>query len=198
MIHINKSLKNKQKISDFTDEELLRMYSENGDMTFFSELYKRYIPKVYGLCLKYLANVDNAKDAVMDIFQLLSKKINAYEIKNFNTWLFSVSKNHCLQIIRKEKQTIFVNIDDIAMENDDFFTLIDKEQSEEEISALEYCMQTLTIEQQKSVKLFYYENLSYADIVEQTGYILSKVKSYIQNGKRNLKSCIIKVLKTNQ
>jgi RNA polymerase sigma-70 factor (ECF subfamily) len=91
-----------------------------------------------------------------------------------------------------------VNIDDIAMENEDFFTLIDKEQSEEEITALKYCMETLTVEQQISVKLFYYENLSYADIVEQTGYILSKVKSYIQNGKRNLKSCIIKVLKTNQ
>lgn len=164
-------------------------------MAFFGELYKRYIPKIYGLCLKYLGNTESARDAVMDIYQLVSEKIRNYEIDNLNAWLYSVAKNHCLQVIRKEKRTIFVNIDDTSVETESFFTHTDEAQTPEEIAALEYCMNTLSEEQKTSVKLFFFEEKSYADIVEITGYALSKVKSYIQNGKRNLKTCILNILK---
>lgn len=187
-------MKNNNKISNLTDGELLQSYIESGDVTFFGELYRRFIPKVYGLCLKYLGEQEAARDAVMDIFANLTEKVRNYEINNFNTWLYSVAKNHCLQALRKDKQTIFVKIEDAFVENEDFFTLTDKPQSQEELAALDYCMGTLPEEQQLSVKLFFFEEQSYADIVEITGYALSKVKSYIQNGKRNLRSCVIKVL----
>lgn len=188
-------MKNNKKISELTNEELLQFYIESGDMAFFGELYRRYIPKVYGLCLKYLGEQEQARDAVMDIFTSLTEKVRNYEINNFNSWLYSVAKNHCLQLIRKDKHTINIKIEDAFVENEDFFTLTDKPQSQEEMVALEYCLGTLPEEQQKSIKLFFFEEQSYADIVDITGFALSKVKSYIQNGKRNLKSCIIKVLK---
>ena len=187
-------MKNKDKISDWTDEKLLQAFTESGDVAFFGELYRRYIPKVYGLCLKYLNNKEMARDTVMDIFAVLVEKVPHYEIKNFNTWLYSVAKNHCLHVIRKKKQTNFVNIEDAFVENEAIFTLTDKPQSDEEREALEYCLQTLSDEQRVSLNYFFYEDKSYADIVELTGFALSKVKSYIQNGKRNLRSCIIRVL----
>lgn len=187
-------MKNKPKITDLTNEELLRFFRIGGEMAYFAELYKRYLPKVYGLCLKYLGEQEMAKDAVMDVFQQLPEKIMQYEIDNFNSWLYSVVKNHCFQCIKKEKKNIFVNIDDGFVENDDFLTLTNKEQNEEEVNALEFCLETLNEEQKQSVKLFYFEEQSYADIVKITGYALSKVKSYIQNGKRNLKSCIMQKL----
>ncbi len=191
------SLKNSTEIVKLADEELLRLYIEQDDSACFGELYRRFIPKVYGLCLKYLGEQEAARDAVMDIYGQISEKVKQYEIANFNTWLYSVAKNHCLQVLRKEKKTIFVKMEDIAVENETFFTLTDKPQSQEELAALEYCLETLPDEQQKSVTLFYIDNCSYADIVELTGFALSKVKSYIQNGKRNLKSCIINYLKRN-
>ena len=187
-------MKNSRKISDLNNEELFQFFMESGEMAYFGELYKRYIPKTYGLCLKYLEDVETARDAVMEIYQLVSEKVRNYEIDNFNSWLYSVAKNYCLQVIRKEKRTIMVKIDDAFVENQDFFTQTDKPQSTEELAALEYCIKTLSEEQQKSVQLFYFEDKSYADIVELTGYALTKVKSYIQNGKRNLKSCILRVL----
>lgn len=190
-------MKNKTKITELTDKELLQLYTEQNDSACFGELYSRFIPKVYGLCLKYLGEKELACDAVMDIYGQISEKVKQYEIANFNTWLYSVAKNHCLQVIRKEKKTIFLKMDDVAVENEAFFTLTDKPQSQEELAALEYCLETLPMEQQKSVTLFYIDNCSYADIVELTGFALSKVKSYIQNGKRNLKSCIINYLKRN-
>lgn len=187
-------MKISHNIQQLSNEDLFNKFVETNDMAFFVELYKRYIPKIYGLCLKYLGNSDASRDAVMDIYQLISEKIRNYEIDNLNAWLYSVAKNHCLQVIRKEKRTIFVNIEDAVVENDAFFTHNDEARTPEEIAALEYCMNTLSEEQQISVKMFYFEDKSYADIVEITGYALGKVKSYIQNGKRNLKSCIIKIL----
>lgn len=189
-------MKNSHKIQNQSNEELLNKFVETKDMAYFGELYKRYIPKVYGLCLKYLANSEAARDAVMDIFQLVSEKIGNYAIDNLNAWLYSVAKNHCLQVIRKEKRIIFVNIEDSNVENDSFFNHTDEARTPEEFAALEYCMNTLSEEQKASVKLFYFEEKSYADIVDITGYALSKVKSYIQNGKRNLKTCILKILET--
>ena len=178
-------------ISKLTDEELLQIFQTGKDTDVFGELYKRYIPLTYGLCLKYLEDKEQAHDAVMDIFEGLMEKITQYEIKNFKTWLYSVAKNHCLQLLRKEKNIFFIKMEDAFMENEDNFTLIDKPQTEEEISALTYCIETLSGEQKISIQYFYIEEKSYADIVDLTGFTLNKVKSYIQNGKRNLKSCII-------
>ena len=185
----------KNKISQLTDEELLKIFQTKRDTDVFGELYKRYISLTYGLCLKYLEDKELAHDAVMDIFEALMEKMAQYDIKNFSSWLYSVAKNHCLQLLRKGKNISFVKMDDAFMENEELFTLIDKPQTEEEISALMYCIETLSGEQKTSIQYFYLEEKSYADIVELTGFALSKVKSYIQNGKRNLKTCIINVLK---
>lgn len=180
-----------------SNENLLEFFIQSKDTAVLGELYRRYIPLVYGLCLKYLEDKEAANDAVMDIFEIVLEKLPLYDVKNFNTWLYSVAKNHCLHVIRKEKCAFFVKIEDAVVENDPNFTLIDKPQSEEEMAALNYCMGTLPEEQQISINHFYMEDKSYADIVELTGYPLNKVKSYIQNGKRNLKSCILRVLAEN-
>lgn len=82
---------------------------------------------LYGLCLKYLGNEQDAQDAVMDLFEYLNEKISNYEITNFHSWLYTVAKNHCLLTIRKEKQVYFEDINEAIMENGDFFTLLDEE-----------------------------------------------------------------------
>lgn len=189
-------MKNSRHIATLSNDELFEFCKKEEQPVCFGELYRRYIPMIYGLCLKYLGDKDDAQDAVMDLFEEVSRKIKQYDIQNFHTWLYSVAKNHCLLRLRKEKPSFFTQIDDRVMENGDFFTLLDKEKSTEEESALMVCMKELGEEQRKSIEYFYYENKSYADIVSITGYALEKVKSYIQNGKRNLKNCITRILQT--
>lgn len=189
------SLRDKGEISNLKDEELLDFYKKESRPEYFAELYKRYIPLVYGLSLKYLGNKDDAQDAVMDIYEEVSKKVFQYEIGNFHTWLYSVSKNHCFGKLRKDNKTVTLNIEQAVMENHENFTLLDDDKSEDEEKVLNYCLNELNKEQRKSIDLFYFENKSYADIVDITGFALEKVKSYIQNGKRNLKNCILRVLK---
>jgi len=184
----------KRSYSQWSDDELLKQFIQTANQEFLGHLYSRYIPLVYGLCLKYLQQVEDAEDAVMTIYEELSGKIQNYDVKNFKTWLYSVAKNHCLQILRKEKNMVFEEIEIQNMESGDFEHLIEVDDETEKKEALNYCLDTLPEEQRQCVVHFFFDDFSYADIVEKTGFALNKVKSYIQNGKRNLKICILKYL----
>jgi RNA polymerase sigma-70 factor (ECF subfamily) len=177
-----------------TDEELLQYYKNTEKTDSFGQLFDRYIPLVYGVCLKYLRDADDAQDAVMQLFEDLLPKVLHYEINVFRTWLYRVTQNHCLQILREKERTIKVELRADFMESDEIMHLLDEEGDEdnERIQALQKCMEALPENQRISVTRFFMDELSYADIVESTGYSLKHVKSYIQNGKRNLKICIEK------
>lgn len=178
-------------LSKLADEELLQRYGQSGKTEYFGELYNRYIPLLYGLCLKYLRDEAQAQDAVMQLFEDLLPKVSNYEIKVFRTWLYRVAKNHCLQLLRKENREIALDYTIHVVESDEFLHLLSEEESsEEQLEALHRCLEKLPEAQRASILHFFIEELSYADIVEQTGYSLNNVKSYIQNGKRNLKICI--------
>lgn len=181
---------NKKHPVEYTDEELLEKYRNTGDSEFFGQLYNRYIPLVYGVCLKYLQDEDKSQDAVMEIFEILLPKVTSYDIKVFKTWLYSVVKNHCFHLIKSNKREMSVDFDSNLMESDDILTLLVEDIDNERDEALNYCMAKLSEPQKISISKFFYEDMSYADIVEATGYDLKSVKSYIQNGKRNLKNCI--------
>jgi RNA polymerase sigma-70 factor (ECF subfamily) len=184
----------KKKESD-SDEALLSKFKETRKAEYFQQLYERYIPLIYGLCLKYLQSPEQSQDAVIDIYESLSQKIQDYEIKVFKNWLYSVVKNHCFHILKENKKEIIVNFDSRLMESDSSFTLFDDSRDEEKESALNECLEKLPEPQRIAVEKFFYEDKSYADIVDETGFHLKSVKSYIQNGKRNLKICIEKNLK---
>jgi len=148
---------------------------------------------MYGACLKHLTNETDAKDVCMELYELLSVKLLTHEVTHYKSWLYRVTFNQCMQFLRKSnkrdiKEKEFQLNQDEDMEFDLFnHPSIDREDL---LVHLEDCIEKLKDEQQKSIKLFYLKQLCYNEIVDQTGYALKKVKSYIQNGKRNLKICI--------
>ena len=181
--------KNKNQLSD---EELLESFLSSSESEYFGELYNRYIPLLYGVCLKYLQRAEMAEDAVMQIFEDLLPKLQNYEIKVFRTWIYSVAKNHCLQLLRKQHKEIAVDFNTQFVEFADILHLLNDEEQDDDnrVEMLKDCMERLPDEQKAAVQKFFYEEMSYADIVDVTGFQLKSVKSYIQNGKRNLKNCI--------
>ena len=177
----------------YNDEALLKEFSQTHQPEYFGTLFQRYIPLTYGLCLKYLHNKEHAEDAVMELFEILLSEINNYEIKEFRTWLYSVAKNHCLQLLRKEKRTIIVDFNTEWMEPDEMLHLLEeKNRPEMKTAALNLCLEKLSKPQRTSITMFFINEMSYAEIAEQTGFLLKTVKSHIQNGKRNLKICLEK------
>lgn len=126
----------------------------------------------------------------MEIFENLLTKVSNYEIKVFKTWLYSVVKNHCFHLLKENRREIVVDFDSNLMESDIVLTLLDETAGDDREAVLNKCLEKLPEPQKISVRKFFYEEMSYADIVEVTGYNMKSVKSYIQNGKRNLRICI--------
>jgi RNA polymerase sigma-70 factor (ECF subfamily) len=183
----------RKKTEKLSDEDLLNRYNDSGDATYFGILYNRYIPLLYGVCLKYLADAGKAQDAVMQVFENIFPKILQYDIRTFRTWIYSVAKNHCLQILGKEANETFVDFNSEIMESDEILNLLDEEDADEKRKAiLRQCIGKLPGGQRIAILRFFMEEMSYRDIVDSEGYTINQVKSYIQNGKRNLKICIEK------
>jgi len=172
--------------------EMLAEYRSTGDLELLGKLYEQYMPLVFGLCLKYFKDEEQSKDAVMQIFEELVKKLRVHEVANFKAWLYTLSRNHCLMILRSSSKHEMLSIDDNFMENEAFVHLNLEDDTEEKLSIMAKCLEDLPAEQKASINLFYLEQKCYKEVADQTGFDLNKVKSYIQNGKRNLKICIEK------
>lgn len=174
-----------------SDNELVERFRETSNLEILGTLYQRYMHLVYGVCLKYLKHRENAQDAVMQIFEVLVIKLPNHEVNNFKSWLYALSKNYCLMQLRKQNNySSEVDFSLINMENEAIGHPTNEPDLEENIIKLEKCIDKLKEEQQACVKLFYLEKKCYQDICEITSFELNKVKSYIQNGKRNLKICL--------
>jgi RNA polymerase sigma-70 factor (ECF subfamily) len=179
-----------KNLKDKDDTYLLNSYRESGDIAVLSSLFERKVPLVYGLCLKYLKDGDSAKDAVMGIFEELIKKVKQHEINNFHSWLYVLAKNYCLMQLREEKKIDIISLDGPV----EFLPFLhhDDNGREAALTILEACLDKLTAAQKQSVSLFYLKEKCYKEIAGLTGFTLNEVKSYIQNGKRNLKICMEK------
>lgn len=177
-----------------TDKEaesgLIRSYKTSGSLDVLAKIYRPYMPLVYGVALKYFKDEDRSKDAVMEVFELLIEKLKTQEVNNFKSWLYVVCKNHCLMALRVSQRNTLVSLEEGFMEYEPFLHPDNVNEREDQLNAMEKCIETLNDEQKTSIRLFYIEQNCYNEVAEKTGYDIKKVKSYIQNGKRNLKICI--------
>jgi RNA polymerase sigma-70 factor (ECF subfamily) len=179
---------NADKYQDITDTELLGRFYREGDNQWLGILLQRYTLLLLGVCMKYLKNEEEAKDSVQQIFLKAITEMQKYKVDYFKSWIYMVAKNHCLMKLRDKNKTP-VEINEKMMgvspeEDDSKLALYRKDKT---LSLLTEILEELPAEQKTCVRLFYLEKQSYQQITERTGYTLMQVKSYIQNGKRNLK-----------
>ena len=178
--------------TSLTDKELVIQYKQSGDLAILGELYQRYMELVYGVCLKYFKEPETAKDSVMQIFEELVLKLKKHEVDNFKGWLHQLAKNYCLMQLRTPRNLKTVEMKVELVQSEENLHLNGALEKEENFKKLEYCLGTLTEEQQQAIKLFYLDGKCYNEIVEITGQDWNQVRSSIQNGRRNLKICMEK------
>jgi RNA polymerase sigma-70 factor (ECF subfamily) len=177
-----------------SEEELISEFSSSQDLKVLGELYSDYMHLVYGVCLKYLKDREESRDAVMQIFEKLITEIPKQKIENFRSWLHVVTKNYCLMYLRSEK-TRESKHHEWTIDPGNFMEYgyelhpIDKDDQAMD-EALADCIERLNDEQKECIKKFYYESMCYSEIAKNLGVDEKKVKSYLQNGKRNLKLCL--------
>jgi len=177
-----------------TEAELIAEFSSTGNLDLLGDLYSRYMHLVYGVCLKYLKDREESKDAVMQIFEKIITEVPKQTIENFRSWLYVVTRNYCLMYLRSGKsdqQRLKIWADDEAAFMETRLTLhpID-EDGYDMTDDLEDCIRKLKDEQKECIRLFYFEKRCYQEIAESLGIEEKKVKSHLQNAKRNLKLCL--------
>lgn len=183
-----------QKKDQESDDYLLNQFTLTGDPVILGKLYSPYMPLVYGVSLKYLNDREESKDAVMQIFEKLINEIPKHKIINFKSWLHVVTKNYCLMKIRSQKSQD-KKTEDWVKDSSDFMEYsnslhpIDEDEADMD-KALEDCIEKLKMEQKECILQFYYKNRCYAEIADNMDLDEKKVKSYLQNAKRNLKICL--------
>jgi RNA polymerase sigma factor (sigma-70 family) len=186
---------NNDKYQHITDQQLLEQFYSDHNNQWLGILLQRYTLLLLGVCMKYLKNEDDAKDSVQQIFLKVIQELQKYKVDYFKSWLYMVAKNHCLMKLRDKQGKITTEINDRlsakAGEEMDRERLI---QNDHALELMEEALKELNPEQQQCVTLFYLQKKSYQEISQVTGYNMLQVKSYIQNGKRNLKILIEKKL----
>jgi len=175
-----------------SEADLIAQYRNTGDLEVLGRLYERYMPLLYGVCLKYFKDEDLSKDAVMQIFEQLVNKLKVHEVSNFKSWLYTLTRNYCLMELRSAGKYEFVNIDDAGVEKPSYQHQDTEELTELQLKQMGKCLEKLPEEQRQSIELFYLQQKCYKEVSDITGFDPNKVKSYIQNGKRNLKICMEK------
>ncbi len=190
----------KDKFSHISDDELLQRFLKNKENEWLGILLQRYTLLLLGVCMKYLKNEEEARDTVQQIFLKVLQDVQKYKIENFKPWLYMVARNTCLTILRDKKKLYHEEISDKNNFYNDF-TIGDEfnnAQNDIPIELLEVALKELNTEQKQCITLFYLQKNSYQEVSDATGYSLLQVKSFIQNGKRNLKISIEKKLKQSQ
>ncbi len=180
------------KYNHISDQELLEKFYADQNNEWLGILLQRYTLLLLGVSMKYLKNEEQAKDSVQQIFLKVIQELQKYKVEYFKSWLYMVTKNHCLMKLReKNGKTTYELTDNTIKAGDetDWQILLENNRT---LDLLEISLKELNAEQQQCVTLFYLQKKSYQEISDETGFNMLQVKSYIQNGKRNLKILIEK------
>lgn len=179
---------NRQKLSD---SDLIDRYRFSHDNAYIGELFQRYSHMLFGVCIKYMKDEEKAKDVVMDVFEKVLLDLKRHPVENFRTWVYTVTKNQCLMDLRKEKRVDarkeeFAHLSKETVEFDIPMHLNGDSDAEKD-RKLDEAIDELKDGQRECIRMYYFEKQSYEEIEAKTGYTYKQVKSFLQNGKRNLK-----------
>jgi RNA polymerase sigma factor (sigma-70 family) len=185
----------KNALAHIEDKELLDKFYTDGNNQWLGILLERYTLLLLGVSMKYLKNEEEAKDAVQQIFLRVITELPKYKVDYFKSWLYMIAKNLCLMKIREKHGRVPVELTDQMASSEDMFTRAELLLKDQTLELIEEGLNELNAEQKLCVTLFYLEKKSYQRITESTGLSLLQVKSYIQNGKRNLRIIVEKKMK---
>jgi len=186
---------NKDPFAHISDKELLQNFYADNNNRWLGVLLQRYTMLLLGVCMKYLKNEEASKDAVQQVFLKVITELQKYKVDYFKSWLYMVARNHCLMQLRDKTGKLNKEINDsmqIAGEEPQLVLLIEQDKLYTHIGE---SLKELDAGQKTCVTLFYLQKKSYVEIAAETGFTLLQVKSYIQNGKRNLKMLVEKKMK---
>jgi RNA polymerase sigma factor (sigma-70 family) len=177
----------RQPFDHMTDQELLDHWYADRTNEWLGILLQRYTLLLFGVCMKYIKQEEEAKDCVQQIFVKIITELPKYKVEYFKSWIYTIARNHCLMKLRDQHGRSAVLSDTMLAAWDEEPEKNKHLEKDQLLEMMGQSLEELGKEQKLCVTLFYLEKKSYQEIAETTRFSLLQVKSYIQNGKRNLK-----------
>ncbi|MEZ7497193.1 sigma-70 family RNA polymerase sigma factor [Flavobacterium sp. Arc3] len=170
--------------------------AKQGDQAAFTFLLNHYWNEVYGFMLKRVENETNAEDITIETFSKAFDKLATYNPEfQFNTWLISIAKNVHIDMLRKKKSSLFVEITD--QEDKKAYNIADTTPSKEDeliteqnLSQLLRYIKELKPHYQEVIQLRYFQEMSYQEIANAIDEPLSNVKIKLLRAKKLLAEII--------
>lgn len=176
-----------------SDDDLLHRVRRESNGRALNQLLQRHLESVMGLCLYYLGHAEDAEDATMEILAKATQSIrDGKEIRSFKDWLFIIGRNHCFQRLKQRERfhTLFSLVEDTKTA--DIFMQLPAEdalytEQYQKMDNLLRSVAALKAPQRDCITAFFLQEKSYKEIAEERQEPLDRVRSYIQNGRRNLR-----------
>lgn len=170
--------------------------AKQGDQTAFTFLLNHYWNEVYGFMLKRTENEANAEDITIETFSKAFDKIATYNPEfQFNTWLISIAKNVYIDLLRKKKSSLFVEITE--QEDQKAYNIADTTPSaedelitEQNLSQLLQYIKELKPHYQEVIQLRYFQEMSYQEIANKIDEPLNNIKVKLLRAKKLLAEII--------
>lgn len=180
------------KLSQLTDEEIVSTYLVSQNEMYFSELYRRYSSKIYGKCLSFFKEENEATDAVHEVFMKILINLSKFgEKSKFSTWVYSITYNYCIDVIRKGKKMLISSFDAQGTELD-----IEDEQDESWMEQIEMKQIEAVLDQMhpqdKAVLLMkYMDDMSIKEICVVMEKTESAIKMKLKRAKQRFRESFI-------
>lgn len=188
---------NQDPYQHISDAGILENYYADRNNKWLGIILQRYTLMLYGVCMKYLKNEEEARDSVQQIFLKAITELQKYRVEYFKSWIYSVARNHCLMQLREKGRFTGELNENIPSPDEEGIIPLNHLEKDRKLNYISASLEELNEDQKKCIQMFYLEKKSYQEIVSSTGYTLMQVKSHIQNGKRNLKILVEKKMKNS-
>ncbi len=161
-----------------SDSQLIALYLQEQDARYFSQLYRRYAGKVFAKCISMLADHGMARDATQDVFIKVLLNLSKFtEQSSFSTWVYSITYNYCIDLIRKKKKNILIFTEDMGrMGTETDVNIPDSVILEMETKRLEKVMDKLPVGDKAILDMKYTDDMS----IKEIGEVLNKTESAIK------------------
>ncbi len=176
---MSKKLENKT-----SDEELVKLYLETQADVYFNAMYSRFSNKIYSKCLFLLKDSERAADATQDVFMKIILNLGKFSGKSkFGTWVYSITYNYCIDLIRKQKKQRNLFDDEIDNITEPIEDISDSELLEIKVSRLKVILEKIP-EGDKIVLLMKYQSdMSIKEIAESLNKSESAIKMKLKRAK---------------
>lgn len=181
-----RSVLNYLTFSKADDETLVNEYIKSPKSLYFDLLYKRYKDKVYGKCLSMLDDIESSQDAVQDIFlKVLLNLATFKKDSRFSTWLYSITYNHCIDVIRKDGKLNVEAIDERKHNETlpDISDIEDQKLLQIKVDRLDTVLNTISVRDKSILLMKYQGDLSIKEISDIIGKSESAVKMTLKRAK---------------